>query len=660
MTARHNARAASLNLHDTRPRLCRCGAIAPCALSLVLCALIAPVVASEAEPDPQDLKLLSIEELMQIDVTSTARRAEPVGTAAAAVSVITGDDIRRAGVSTLADALALADGVLVARSNNGNWAVTARGFNGSTPNKLLVMVDGRTVYSPLFAGVFWNTLDYVLEDIDRIEVIRGPGATLWGANAVNGIVNIITRHARDTRGAYVNVSAGNEDRAIAEARYGGASGSATWRVYGKVADRDSQILSTGVDSGDPRRRGLAGFRIDSGDGGGVNWTLLGGALYSREDLPDRAPSEFSDLSFQGRLSLPRSVTSRVDVQSYYRREYRRVPQQLTHHVDIFDVEAQHALAVGARHNAVWGGGARVNWDKTHGSDTIRFTPDSRTYRVFNVFAQDEFALVPGRTFLTAGLKYEHNAFSGGDLQPNVRMRFVLPNGQILWGAVSHAVRRPTRTDDDIEVFSPGGALLVRGDGNFESERLIASEVGYRVRPARALSFDATVFIHQFTDLRSQEAPAAGVVPLTLANTLKGHSRGVELGVNVQPVTWWRTHVGATWLDTSIERSSGSRDVTGGASEMNDPGYIFGLRSSLDLLRDLELDVIVRAIDDLPNPAVPAYSEMTLRLGWRATPGADVWIVGHDLLHDHHPELGAAAPRRVEFERGIRVGTTLRF
>jgi iron complex outermembrane recepter protein len=621
---------------------------------------MAPAAAHEAEPRIQDLKLLSIEELMQIDVTSTARRAEPVGTAAAAVSVITSDDIRRAGVTTIADALALADGVVVARSNNGTWAVTARGFNGSTPNKLLVMVDGRTVYSPLFAGVFWNTVDEVLEDIDRIEVVRGPGATLWGANAVNGIVNIITRHSRDTRGAFVNVSAGTEDRAIAEARYGGASGIGTWRVYGKVADRDSQQFSTGGDSGDQRRHGQAGFRIDSPDGAGMTWALLGHVLHSRDHLPDRAPGEFTDIALQARMSLPSSATSRVDVQSYYRREYRRIPQQLTHHIDVFDLDAQHNVALGARNTAVWGGGARVNWDKTHAGDVIRFNPETRTHPVVNVFAQDEFALLPGRAFVTAGIKYEHNAFSGGDLQPNVRMRLMLPNSQMLWGAVSHAVRRPTRTDADIELFSPGGALLLRGGDDFESEHLIATEVGYRVRPAAALSFDATVFVHEFTDLRSQEAPVTGSAPITLANTLDGQSHGIELGINVQPVDWWRTHVGATWLDTSIERSSGSRDITAGASEMNDPGYFMGLRSSIDLPRDVELDVVLRAIDDLPNPPVPAYAEMTVRLGWRVTPRSDVWIVGRDILHDRHPELGAAAPRRVEFERGFRVGTTFRF
>ena len=632
----------------------------PLALCMACLAVGAHANAEGADPEPQDLKHLSIEELMQIDVTSPGRRVEAVGTAAAAVSVITADDIRRAGVTTLADALALADGVHVARFNNGSWSISARGFNGSTPNKLLVMVDGRTVYSPLFTGVFWNTVDYVLEDIDRIEVIRGPGAALWGANAVNGVVNIITRHSRDSRGAYVNVSAGSEDRAIAEIRYGGSGLGTTWRVYGKFGDRDSQQFSTGGASGDGRRRGQAGFRVDGGTPSGSNWMLLGNALHSRDELADRAPGEFTDMSLQGRWSIPTSVSSRVDIQSFYRREYRRVPRQLTHHIDVFDLDAQHGATLGTRHNAVWGAGVRANWDTTHGSPVLRFTPLSRTYSVFSVFGQDEFALVPQRAFLTAGLKYEHNAFSGGDLQPSVRARLMLPRGQVLWGAVSRAVRRPTRFDDDLEVLGPGGLLLVRGSDDFASEALIASEVGYRVRPAAAVSVEATAFVHRFNDLRSQEAPLVGPLPVTLGNTLEGQSHGIELGINIQPVTAWRTHVGYTWLDTSIERSAGSRDVSGGVNEMNDPNHLFGLRSSLDLPRNLEFDVVLRAVDALPAPVVPAYAEMTVRLGWRATARTDVWIVGHDLLHDQHPEFGTSVPRRVEFERGVRIGTTFRF
>ena len=632
-----------------------------CAVAFCLAQTAFPVDAAGAsQPEAQDLKRLSIEELMRIDVTSPGRRAEPIGTAAAAVSVITGDDIRRAGVTTLADALALADGVHVARSNNGSWSVSARGFNGSTPNKLLVMVDGRTVYSPLFTGVFWNTLDYVLEDIDRIEVIRGPGAALWGANAVNGVVNVITRHTRDSAGAYVNLSAGSEDRAIAEVRYGGTTGGTSWRAYGKFADRDDQRFSTGGGSGDGRRRGQAGFRVDGGDTGGTNWMLLGNAFHSRDDLPDRTPGEFTDLSLQGRVTTPALAASRLAVQSYYRREYRRVPLQLTHHIDVFDIDAQHAIPLGIRHEVVWGSGIRVNSDNTHGSAVIRFTPEARRYFVFSVFGQDEFALVPQRAFLTAGLKYEHNAFSGGDLQPSVRARFMLPRSQVLWAAVSRAVRRPTRFDDDLEVLGPGGVLLIRGSDDFKSESLLASELGYRVRARSIVSLEATAFVHRFADLRSQEAPLVGPLPVTLANTLEGQSRGVELGVNVQPFAWWRTHAGYTWLDTTITRDAGSRDVSGGVNEMNDPHYLLGLRTSFDLPRGGELDLVLRAVDDLPNPFVPAYTEMNLRLGWRATPRTDIWIVGHDLLHGQHPEFGTSVPRRVEFERGVRIGTTFRF
>jgi iron complex outermembrane receptor protein len=622
-------------------------------------AAVSPAAASGAQPEPQDLARLTVEELMQIDVTSAARRAEPVGTTAAAMSVITSDDIRRSGVTTIADALALADGVHVARVNNGAWSISARGFNGSTPNKLLVMVDGRTVYTPLFAGVFWNTQDYVLEDIERIEVIRGPGATLWGANAVNGVVNIITRHTRDTIGTYASASAGNEDRAIGEFRHGGRAGSAAWRVYGKYADRDSQQVSAGGGAGDPRRRGQAGFRVDGGAAGATTWTVLGNAFHSREELFDRPAAEFSDLSLQGRIDAPLANASRLEVQSYYRREYRRVPRQLTHHIDVLDLDAQHSFAPAPRHAVVWGGGARMNRDGTHGSGVLRFTPAARTYPVYSAFVQDDVALVPGRAFLTGGVKFEHNAFSGGELQPNVRGRVLLPRRQVLWGAVSRATRRPTRFDDDLEVLGPGGVVTVRGSDDFQSESLVASEVGYRIQPSAPLSIDATVFVHRFDDLRSQEAPPAGVVPIVLGNTLKGRSRGLELAVNVQPAIWWRAHVSATWLHTAIEREPGSRDIGAGASEMNDPSYLLGVRSSFDLPNDLELDAVVRAVDDLPNPAVPAYAEMNLRLGWRATPRLDVWVVGHDLLHDQHPEFGVPLPRRVEFERGIRAGVTVR-
>jgi iron complex outermembrane recepter protein len=628
-------------------------------LCLIGVALALPVgVRASSQPLQDDLKRLTIEQLMQIDVTTAARREEPIGRTAAAVSVITSDDIRRAGVTTIADALQLADGVAVARFNNGTWAISSRGFNSNTANKLLVMVDGRTVYSPLFSGPFWNTLDYILEDVDRIEVIRGPGAALWGANAVNGVINIITRHSRDTQGTFVSASSGNEHPLITEVRQGGATGALSWRAYGKFAGHDAQRLASGADADDPRRRGQVGFRVDGGTADGTSWLLKGDVFHSRDSFPDRPSGEFTDIGLQGRWSLPVAAQSRVNLQAYYRREYRRVPRQLTHYIDIVDVDAQHLLTWARRHDIVWGGGARVNNDETHPSAVLAFDPRGRTYSVLNVFAQDDFAIVPLRLFATVGAKYEHNAFSGGELQPSVRARYLMPRNQIVWGAISRAVRRPTRFDDDILAFAPSGALLVRGSDDFLAETLVASELGYRLQPSRLFSLDATVFRHQFHDLRSQDLPPTGF-PIVLGNSLEGNSHGLELGVNVQPVTWWRTHVGYTRLATEIRRVPGSRDVAGGVSEANDPEHLFGLRTSVDLPREMEFDAVLRSVASLPNPAVPAYTELNLRFGWRATPLVEVWVAGQDLLHDQHPEFGTDNPARTEFERAMRVGVTFR-
>jgi iron complex outermembrane recepter protein len=625
-----------------------------CSALVVLALLWAPLLRPAAAQE--ELKRLSIEELMRIDVTTTARRPQPIGTTAAAISVITGEDIRRAGVTTIADALRLADGVHVARFNNGTWAISPRGFNANTANKLLVMIDGRTVYSPLFAGVFWNMEDYVLEDIDRIEVIRGPGAVLWGANAVNGVVNIITRHSRDTQGTMLSVASGNEDPVVGEARYGGAASSLTWRTYGKFAANSDQRLASGASAGDDRRRGQVGFRIDGDGSAGATWLLKADAFHSRDSLLDRS-GEFTAMDLQGRWSLPVG-RSQVDIQSYYRREYRRVPQQLTHHVDVFDLDAQQTTTLAGRHELVWGAGVRLNHDGTHGSATLAFVPERRNYLIGNVFAQDDIAIMPGRLFLTVGAKYEHNAFSGGAVQPNVRARYLLPQNQIVWASAARAIRRPTRFDEDIRVSAATGFLLATGSTAFRPESLVAGEIGYRIQPSRVFSLDANVFVHSVSDLRSQELPPAGP-PVVVGNTLEGDVRGIEAGVNVQPVQWWRTHLGYTWLHTEIRRTADSRDVGGGTTEANDPDQYVALRSSLDLPHGIEVDAMLRAISDLPNPAVPGYAELNLRAGWRVTARTEVWVAGQDLLHARHPEFGPATSLRTEFERAVRVGVTLR-
>jgi iron complex outermembrane receptor protein len=543
----------------------------------LVCALVLP--APLQAQDPGDLKRLSIEELMRIDVTTAARRSEPVGSTAGAITVVTSDDIRRAGVTTIADALRLVTGVHVAQTSGAVWNVTARGFNQGTANKLLVMVDGRTVYSPLFTGVFWNVVDYVLEDIERIEVIRGPGATLWGANAVNGVINIITKHTRSTRGLYLTASAGTEDRANLTARYGGGAGSdgVSWRVYGQLADSDAKTFASGLSSLDDRTRGQVGFRIDAGSPERTAWMFKGDAFHSADGFTNGRRGEFTELDVQGRVTRALSPGSQVSLQSYYRREVRRQEGQLAHHIDIADVDAQHAARLGSRHAVVWGGGVRVNADDSNGTPALSLSPASRRYGLASIFVQDEIALVPGRWYVTPGTKWEYNSFSGGSFQPSVRTRVTLPYGQ-LWVAASRANRRPSRLEDDVVILDPLGSPALVGSDNFLPERLLALEGGYRVQPRAELSVDAAVFRHTFKDLRSIDLPASLPGPSVLGNSFEGRSHGVELTVNLQPVRWWRTTAGYTWLDTSVTVTPGSRVVGAGASEANDPHHLFALRT----------------------------------------------------------------------------------
>jgi iron complex outermembrane receptor protein len=629
-------------------------------LSLSFTAAVLASLGTAREASPQDLKQLSIEQLMQIDVTLATRRPEPVATAPTAISVITGDEIRRAGVTTLADAVALADGVHAARFNNGTWSVTARGFASVTANKMLVMIDGRTVYSPLFTGVFWNAVDYALEDIDRIEVIRGPGATLWGANAVNGVINVVTRSSRDTQGAFAQAGSGNEDPADAELRYGGRAGAATYRAYAKFVVRDAQRFSTGLSAGDRRSREQTGVRVDGGTEARGAWMLKADLFHSTDALADRPSGEFTLGSLHGTWSRALSARSHLQVASYFNHEYRRIPLQLTHRLKTVDLDAQQALTL-TRHSIVWGGGFRVNTDSTEGFAAISFDPPNRSYPVSNVFVQDEIALVPRSVYLTAGGKYEHNAFSGGEWQPNVRARWLLPHQQTLWGSVARAVRRPTRFEDDVVVRLPNGVVALTGNKDFQAETVVASEIGYRVQPAAMLALDATAFHNAYDRLRSQEAPSGPLpIPVIVGNTQNASSSGLELALDVHPVAAWRTHASYTFLDLMFSKDPGSRDIGGAATEANDPRHLVSVRTSIDLPRGVEVDARWRSVAALPLPRVPAYSEVTARLGWHASRHVDLSLAGDDLLHPHHAEFNPVAAGFEQFQRSIRAVITARF
>ena len=614
--------------------------------------------ASNTQPDQDTLKRLTLEELMRVDVSLTSRRAEPLDTTAAAVSVVTTSDIRRSGVTTLGDAVSLATGVHVARMNTGTWSISARGFNSTTANKMLVMVDGRTVYSPLFSGTFWNAIDYVLEDVDRIEVIRGAGAALWGANAVNGIVNIVTRSAASTQGLHAQFGGGNEDL-IAETRYGWTRGSSAYRLYAKYAGRDSQVFSDGSDAGDRRDRGQAGFRLDRGDAGAASLLLKADAFFSKDSLPDRPHANFFTGDIQARVTKALSAASQLQIQGYVNHERRRVPLQLEHRLTTLDIDAQHTLTQ-SRHHLVWGTGARLNHDRITPSQVLSFDPAAKSYAVYNAFVQDEFALVPALVSIIPGVRMERNAFSGFEWQPGIRARMLLPEGQTLWGSVARAVRRPTRFDEDIRASLPNGLLVAQGNPDFESERLVAAEVGYRLQPLTYLSLDATVFHHSFDRLRSQEAPATGPpVPITVGNTLNGTSTGVEVAVIAQPAAWTRIQFGYVGQDVSITRDPDSRDVGGGITEANDPEHQLSLRGSVDVGQSIELDVRLRHVSTLPDPRVPSYSELFARISWTPRPGITLALTGDDLLHDQHPEFNPTARGFEELERSVRATVTIR-
>ncbi|HEV2856415.1 MAG TPA: TonB-dependent receptor [Thermoanaerobaculia bacterium] len=614
----------------------------------------------EAPPvEPSELKKLSIEELMEIDVTSVSRRSERVSQAAAAVTVITGEDIRRSGVTSLPEALRLANALHVARFDSRTWAISARGFNISTANKMLVLIDGRSVYTPLFSGVFWDVQDLLLEDVDRIEVIRGPGATLWGANAVNGVINIITKSARQTQGGLVNAGAGNEERGFGALQHGGTLGGRTWyRAYGKYRSVDALALARGGSAEDPLRMAQGGFRVDGDRSARDSFTLQGDVYDGRIGDLVRADTDVSGGNLLGRWSRRFSEASSLDLQVYWDRTHRRVPVQFEEHRDTWDVDLQHRLPFGGRHDLVWGLGYRSSADDVENSPVLAWVPGERTQSLFTVFAQDEIRLVPDRLRLTLGARLESHEIAGTEVQPTVRVAWTPSERQILWGAVSRAVRAPTRIDQDVR-FLAGPVVVVQGSRDFDFEEVVAYELGYRLQPRASASVDLAAFYNVYDHLRSQERPASGApIPITLANKLNAETYGAELRLNLQATPWWRLYSSYTYFHKDLSLDPGSTDPTGGVSEGNDPDHRFALRSYVDLPGRLELDTWLRYVNRLPSPRVPAYTELDLRLGWRATDRLELSLVGQNLLHDQHAEFFTAMPKEVE--RGVYGKATWRF
>lgn len=613
---------------------------------------------------------LSLEELMNIQVVSGSKKLQRIADSASAVFVITAEDIRRSGVTSIPEALRIAPGVEVARFGSNKWAVSIRGFNGRFANKLLVLMDGRTLYTPLFAGVQWELHDTVLEDVERIEVIRGPGAALWGANAVNGIINIITRHAKNTQGVLLSGGAGTAERAFGVARFGGSLGEdGAYRVYAKGFARDRFPDAIGQDGRDDWNAGSVGFRIDRALGAGDDLMVQGQAFNGRvgerlvsgrllppfqavDDLDQRNKGAHLLVRWEGggRASSATTLQGFVDHVEYHLGALVEKRQTL-------DLELQRRMPLGAAHDLVFGLGYRYSRDDIASIETIAFAPGNRSTHLWSAFLQDEWVLIPERVRLTLGARLEHNSYTGREIQPSARLLWTPSPTQSVWGAVARAVRTPSRAEADgrirAEVVPPFTAanptplpaeLALTGGRQFDSERLHALEVGYRNQITSRMSVDMTLFHNSYEGIRSftmgttqlqlMAVPPHAVIPLPIGNAGSGRVRGVEVSAEVRPTDGWRLSgfVARQWLDFS--GASGQDTQLEGGS----PRHTLSLRSTLSLSRSVEFDLWLRHVDSLPAFSIPSYASVDARLGWKINRNLDVALIGQNLLHNRHPEF----------------------
>ncbi len=638
---------------------------------------------SSAAPG-RDLTELSLEELANLEVTSVSKKPEKLSQAAAAITVITQDDLRHSGVTSIAEALRLAPGLEVGQVDAHTWAISSRGFNDTFANKLLVLLDGRSVYTPLFSGVYWDVQDTLLEDIDRIEIIRGPGATLWGANAVNGVVNIITKSAKETQGGLVVAGGGTEELGFAGLRYGGKlSETAFYRVYTKYFTRDSSVQPNGDLADDRWQMGRSGFRVDWDASSRSTLTLqgdiYGGKLNQTYTFPTLAPPDFSEVvskpvnlsggNLLGRWRQEFSADADMTLQLYYDRT-RRAAGYFREERDTYDVDWQQHLAVGERQDWVGGAGYRLSADDLRGSFVTSFDPSHRATQLLNLFAQDDIELIKERVHLILGSKFEHNDYTGFEIQPAARLLWSPDQRNRFWGSVARAVRTPSRAESDIRLNNevqpgtPPTVYSVFGSEDFRSEDLLAFEAGYRVQAHDRLSLDLAAFYNIYNDLRTSEfqgiAPdpslpgSPQVARLRLENKATAETYGTELTANWHVTESWRWRATYTFLQLQLHRKASSNDTSAEDDEGTSPHHQFSLQSSLDLPWHLQFDVTTRYVDRLSDLGVNGYVSLDLRLGWKPSRNVELSIVGQNLLDDRHPEFTPTIipTQRTEVPRGV--------
>lgn len=623
-----------------------------CAL---FCVSASPALAADGirPPPAEDLSNLSIEQLANIQVRSASKRPQPLSDAPAAIYVIDHDQIVRSGAVTIPEILRLAPNLQVYQTSPSNWVVTARGLDGypaaqSFSNKLLVLIDGRTVYTPLFSGVYWDLPDLIPDDIESIEVISGPGATLWGANAVNGVINIVTRSAGSTSGGYVDLDAGSIQQ-VAGLRYAGLAGpDLSYRAYGRFIRQVAARTPGDGSARDSWHRLGGGFRLDWTPGEQDTVTFQGDIFAGNDNQAGPTHEEISGHDLVLRWNRAAGDGHQFQVQGFYDR-FRRAdrPNNGSFYAATFDVDAQDSFRVGSRNDIVWGGGARQVHYQINGTSSLFFVPSSRRLFLANIFIQDTFALTQAIK-VTAGIKAERDPYVGTSLLPDVRLAIRPNKSTLLWAAVSHAVRSPTPFDEDVQERVPP-VVSLSGSRDFRTEKLTAYELGIRAQPLTDISFSVTGFYHHYDDLRTVEI-GTGPAQLNLywGNGLAGHSYGVEAWASASPLSWWTLSGGMTLLSEHLHFKPGASAIVGTWQDGVDPSHQFTLRSSMDLGRSVMLDLNLRAVGALHHADVPAYAELGGRLAWNATDHLTLSLSAENLLHAHHVEYpgGDAIPRTV--------------
>ncbi len=612
-------------------------------LFLLGCLPVCLQAQTEDRLSPRMLKGLTLEELMNVEVTSVTKSPEKLSEAASAIQVLTGDDIRRSGALRLPEALRLAPNLQVAQTNAHDWAITARGFNGAPllsntlSNKLLVMTDGRSVYTPLFGGVFWDVQNVVLEDVDRIEVVSGPGGTLWGANAVNGVINVITKSARETQGLYATVAAGTLLQDQAALRYGFQFDSTLFcRVYGQRFDQHSTQHLDGADAQDAWGMSQGGFRMDYMPSQRSTLTLQGDLYDGKENNYPRAGVNGQNIL--GRWTRRFSPQSELIVQAYYDRTWRDLPlQEFRQTLQTYDLDLEYHFPLGKRQQIVCGLGYRLMDDAVRNSDRVTFNPDRRILELFNEFVQDQIELLAGRLMLTIGTKLLHNDYSGLEWQPSARLAWTPTETQTIWTAVSRAVRTPARLDAD--AITPN---IMTRNREFDSEKVVAYELGYRIRPLEQVSLSIAAFYHDYDDLRSINVNPHPPTPFLFANDQEAQSWGLEISGNFFARPWWRLRGGFTFLDNQFSAKSPAVSPISVIFESIDPHNQALLQSIMDLPGNFQLDVVGRYVDLLPatpSLTIPAYLTLDIRLAW-IFKAFRFSIVGQNLGEEAHREFGS--------------------